>query len=196
MSHKYKVATEQIITVHDHFCGALANNAIGLDKGNIDKKSIMEFEVLIFFDTYINVSNRGSVAIIENCWVFVFSLDIAPIIENIDAYKRYPPMNITVERNKYDTKVWTLIKLVSESSVDIISSQIEVSAKMSIRYAIMMAPTNQNKIWTVATINPESSLDIIISRSFNAVNKTSEILFFFSFPIILNIELENCKITI
>lgn len=55
-------------------------------------------------------------------------------------------MNITVERNKYDTKVWTLIKLVSESSVDIISSQIEVSAKMSIRYAIMMAPTNQNKI--------------------------------------------------
>lgn len=76
----------------------------------------------------------------------MFSLDIAPIIENIDAYKRYPPMNITVERNKYDTKVWTLIKLVSESSVDIISSQIEVSAKMSIRYAIMMAPTNQNKI--------------------------------------------------
>ena len=42
MSHKYKVATEQIITVHDHFCGALANNAIGLDKGNIDKKSIID----------------------------------------------------------------------------------------------------------------------------------------------------------
>lgn len=67
ISHKYKVATEQIITGQDHSCGTLANNAIGLDKGNIDKKSITEFEVLIFFDIYMNVSNRGSVAIIENC---------------------------------------------------------------------------------------------------------------------------------
>lgn len=51
-----------------------------------------------------------------------------------------------MESNKYDTNVWTLTKLVSESSVDIISSHIEVFAKISIIYAIMMAPTNQNKI--------------------------------------------------